>query len=92
MSDDVLISLISGAFTFAGVVLTVFFSNKKTRQEMKERSDLTNYRLEQLEIKQDKHNKVIERMYRAEDEIHVLQEKEKVQDHRIEDLECFHKP
>ena len=92
MSDEIIVSIISGAFTFAGVILTVFFSNKKTRQDMKEQANLTNYRIEQLEIKQDKHNKIIERMYKAEDNIHVLQEKEKVQDHRIEDLEGFHRP
>ena len=41
---------------------------------------LTVYRIEQLEKKVDKHNSVIERMYQ-------LEEKIKVANHRIEDLE-----
>ena len=41
---------------------------------------LTGYRIEQLEKKVDKHNNVIERMYQ-------LEEKMKVANHRIDDLE-----
>lgn len=41
---------------------------------------LNNYRIDQLEKKVDKHNEVITRTY-------VLEEKMKVTEHRIEDLE-----
>jgi peptidoglycan hydrolase CwlO-like protein len=51
---------------------------------------LSNYRLEQLEKKQDKHNQLIERMYNVEGEIEVLQEKQDVANHRINDLESGH--
>lgn len=44
-----------------------------------------------LEQKQDKHNEVIERTYKNEQEISVLKEQIKVENHRIEDLEGFHK-
>ena len=43
-------------------------------------SKLTNYRLGELEKKVDKHNSVIERTY-------ILEEKMKVANHRIDDLE-----
>ena len=43
-------------------------------------SKLTNYRIKKLEEKVDKHNMIIERTY-------VLEEKMKVANHRIEDLE-----
>lgn len=43
-------------------------------------SKLTNFRLEQLERKVDKHNSVIERTYRLEEQV-------KVANHRIADLE-----
>ncbi len=43
---------------------------------------LTNYRLSQLETKVDRHNSVIERMY-------IQEEKMKVANHRIEDLEAW---
>ena len=41
---------------------------------------LTNYRISQLEKKVDKHNTIIERTY-------ILEEKMKVANHRLEDLE-----
>ena len=44
-------------------------------------------RLEQLEKKVDKHNNVIERMYELEGRVDVHEEKIKVANHRIEDLE-----
>lgn len=43
-------------------------------------SKLTNHRISQLEKKVDKHNTIIERTY-------ILEEKVKVANHRIEDLE-----
>lgn len=45
---------------------------------------LTTYRIEQLEKKVEKHNNFAER-------IPVLEEKLKVEEHRIEDLEQYHK-
>ena len=50
-------------------------------------SSLTNYRIEQLEKKQDKHNEVIERVYHLEQHDAVVDEEIKVANHRIEDLE-----
>ena len=50
-------------------------------------SKLSNYRIEQLEKKVDKHNNLIERMFRAEEAINILDEKVKVANHRIDDLE-----
>lgn len=43
-------------------------------------STLTNHRIEQLEKKVDKHNTIIERTF-------ILEEKMKVANHRIDDLE-----
>lgn len=76
MPETIIIALISliGTLggTFGGIIAT---------------SKLTNYRIEQLEKKVDKHNNLIERMYKAEDSINILDEKIKVVNHRIEDLE-----
>lgn len=40
-----------------------------------------------LDVKQEKHNKIIERTYKAESDIKVLMEQIKVENHRIDDLE-----
>ena len=52
---------------------------------------LTSYRLEQLEKKVEKHNNLIERTYRLEEEEKIVEEKIKVINHRIDDLEHYHK-
>ena len=48
---------------------------------------LIDYRLEQLEKKVDKHNSVVERTYKLEELTALQEEKIKVANHRIEDLE-----
>ena len=45
---------------------------------------MTTYRIEQLEKKVEKHNNFAER-------IPIIEEKLKVEEHRIEDLEQYHK-
>lgn len=55
MSDTVIVALISGAFTLVGTILGVVASAK-----------MTNYRIEQLEKKVEKHNNVVERTYKLE--------------------------
>lgn len=49
--------------------------------------NLTNYRIEQLEKKVEKHNNLITRTYKLEQEFAVMDEKVKVANHRIDDLE-----
>lgn len=48
---------------------------------------LSNYRIEQLEKKVDKHNNLVERVYKLEQDDAVIEEKIAVANHRIEDLE-----
>ena len=76
MSSEIIVSLItlcgSALGTFVGIVIN---------------TKLTNYRIEQLEKKQDKHNQVIERVYHLEQHDAVVDEEIKVANHRIEDLE-----
>ena len=62
MSDAVITALISGAFTIAGIVIGIIAS-----------SSLTRYRLKQLELKVDKHNSLIERMYKVEGRVEALE-------------------
>ena len=52
---------------------------------------LTNYRIEQLEKRVEKHNKVIDRVYKLEQQSAVFCEDIKVINHRLCDLEEYHK-
>lgn len=76
MSAEIIVAIISGICTLAGVVLTVWAGNSKTL-----------YRIEQLEKKQDKHNSLIERVYLLEKHEAVVDEEIRVANHRIKDLE-----
>ena len=48
---------------------------------------LMSYRIEQLERKVEKHNNLVERMYKVEEQTSLQEEKIKVANHRLDDLE-----
>ena len=52
---------------------------------------LTNYRIGQLEEKVNKHNNLIDRVYRLEEKAKLEGERIKVANHRIDDLEDLNK-
>lgn len=81
------VAIITGVFTLAGVIITVLAGQRRTAKDLKEQSNITLYRLDQLEKKQDKHNSLIERMYAVEDRLNVIDEKISVTNHRLTDLE-----
>lgn len=85
--EAIAIAIITSVLSLLGVVLTVMYGNKKTSKAVQDNAELTLYRLEQLEKKQDKHNEVIERTYKIEDRLDVIDEKIKVANHRLDDLE-----
>lgn len=76
MSDAVIVGIISFIGTVIGTFGGILASNK-----------LTNYRIEELEKKQDKHNKVIERVYKLEERDSIIEEELKSVNLRIADLE-----
>lgn len=80
MNDAVIVAILSLIGTLVGAFGGIITANK-----------LVTYRIEQLEKKQDKHNTLIERMYKVEEDLSLLKEKIKVEDHRIGDLEEYHK-
>lgn len=73
-------NIITAAFALAGTLAGAYWANRKS-------AALISYRLEQLEHKVDKHNQVLERTYDLEARAEVIEEKIKVANHRIEDLE-----
>ena len=77
-------SILVAVITALGSFLGVFYANKKASEKTKA---LLEYRLNQLESKMDKHNQVIERVYKLEEAQAVTDEKIRVANHRIDDLE-----
>lgn len=80
MTETIIVGILSLAGTLAGTLGGILTSNK-----------LTNYRISQLEDKVSKHNNLIERTYHIEEELAVYDEKMRVANHRIDDLEDYHK-
>ena len=80
MTDTIIVAILSLAGTLGGSFLGILAANK-----------LMEYRITQLEKKVEKHNNIIERTYKLEEEETLLEEKIRVINHRIEDLEGFHK-
>lgn len=80
MTETIIVAAISMLGTLIGSFSGIVTANK-----------LMNYRIEQLEKKVDKHNQVIDRVYKLEQHEGVVDEKIKVANNRIDDLEEFHK-
>ena len=80
MSEAVIVGLLS----LVGTLVGSFLSHRKS-------TALIAYRMERLEDKVNKHNEVIERTYRLEKHEALIDEQVKVINHRIADLEGFHK-
>lgn len=76
MLETIIVAIISLVGTLAGS----YFSTRRS-------SALIAYRLEQLEMKVQAHNNLVERMYKVEEKTELQEEKIKVANHRIEDLE-----
>ena len=76
LSEQIILAVLSFAGTLLGSLAGVCATSK-----------LSNYRIEQLEKKVDKHNNLIERVYLIEQHEAVLENRLKTADHRISDLE-----
>jgi hypothetical protein len=74
-------SIIVAVIALAGTCTGSIYGIKKS-------NSLIVYRMDQLEAKVDKHNNVVERMYKVEQCICVQEEQIKVANNRIKDLEA----
>ena len=79
MTEAIIVAVLGLVGTLAGS----YFANRKS-------TALVIYRLEQLEQKVSKHNNLVERTYALEESVALLEERQKVANHRIDDLEKVH--
>lgn len=75
MTEAIIVAIITGGLTLVGTILTTHNSNSKTL-----------YRIDQLEAKMEKHNHMIERLYIAEGQIKLIEEKQHDLEGDISDL------
>ena len=73
-------AIIVAALGLVGTLVGSYLANRKS-------TALIAYRLEQLEQKVSKHNNLVERTYALEESVALAEERQKVANHRIDDLE-----
>jgi hypothetical protein len=82
--DIIVVEIIVALITCGGTLLGVWYQNKRHNESI---SELIEYRVGELEKKQDKHNNMIERVYALEGAVNLLNDRIKSSNHRIQDLE-----
>ena len=98
MSEAVIVALVSGGLTLLGTIITVIVSHKQTIATLEKNSAVADEKIQgeinvlkadirTLSNRVEAHNKVVERTYDLERRADVLEEKAKVANHRIDDLE-----
>ena len=74
-------AIIVAALGLVGTLVGSYLANRKS-------TALIAYRLEQLEQKVSKHNNLVERTYALEESVALMDERVRVANHRIADLEA----
>lgn len=80
-------AIITGIVAILVCVINNVVQGVISRRKHNETITLIEYRLNELSKKVDKHNSVIERTFELEKQMELHEEKIKVANHRIEDLE-----
>ena len=91
MNDTIIAAIISACAALLVCIINSNAQNKKVLSQMDKHNELQAYKIDELTKKVEKHNRVIERVYKLEQADEVEKEQIKVINHRIEDLEGYHK-
>lgn len=87
MTSEMIVALITGGCSLAGVIVSNIFANKKVQNSIETHQAVTDEQIKALSSRVEKHNSVIDRTYVVEQRLEVLTEKQKTANHRIADLE-----
>lgn len=85
--EEIIAGLITGIVAIIVCMINNVCQSKATEKKHNETIALMDYRLEELTKRVDKHNNVVERTYKLEELTALQEEKIKVANHRIDDLE-----
>ena len=84
MSEAVLVAVISGGLSLLGVVITGWLTARKNETALKVSQAVTDTKIEDLTREVRSHNGFAQRLPVVEEQIKVI-------NHRIGDLEAYHK-
>ena len=85
MSEAIVVALITGTLSLAGVVLSNLATAKKNASALHTHQAVTDTKIQELTREVREHNQFARRMPVVEEQIKVI-------NHRLSDLEQFHKP
>jgi len=85
--DSIFVALITGGLSLVGVIITNNRNAAAMDAKLDKQQAVMETKLTALEEKVSKHNNLVERMYRLEERTELQEEKIKVANHRIDDLE-----
>ena len=85
MSEAIIVALITGGLSLAGVVVTCLATAKKSEKAAAVSQAVTDTKIDELTREVRAHNNFAQRMPVVEEQIKVI-------NHRISDLEGYHKP
>ena len=85
MSEAIVVAIITGGMSLVGVIVTSLFTARKSENTIKIAQAVTDTKIQDLTREVREHNNFAKRMPVVEEQIKVI-------NHRIDDLEAFHKP
>nr|MBQ8244996.1 hypothetical protein [Oscillospiraceae bacterium] len=83
--ESIIVALITGGLSLIGVIVTNSRANSKMQSQLEKSQAVTDTKLDELTREVREHNGFARRMPVVEEQIKVI-------NHRIQDLEGFHKP
>lgn len=84
-------AIITGVVAIIVCMVNNVYQRKAADKQHNITIELIEYRLDELSNRVNKHNNLVERLYEVERKLVVDEEKISVANHRIDDLEQFHK-
>ena len=85
MTESIIVAFVTGGLSLLGVIVSSRAQARKTDQNIQTAMAVTDTKLEELTREVREHNHFAQRMPVVEEQIKVI-------NHRIGDLEHFHKP
>lgn len=85
MSEAIIVALITGSLSLAGAVISNLATARKNAAVLQTQQAVTDTKIEDLTREVRTHNHFAQRMPVVEEQIKVI-------NHRIHDLEAFHRP
>ena len=83
--ENIIVALITGGLSLIGVVVTCVVTSRKNETTIKVAQAVTDTKIDELTREVRSHNNFAQRMPVVEEQIKVI-------NHRISDLEGYHKP